>query len=218
MLGQPEFAINNEPRCPVVLLLDNSASMSGEPIEELNRGLITFKESLQQDTLASLRVDLSIVSFGGHVEHVQDFVTVDDYQPKPLGAKGLTPMGAAIEYGLDSIKNRKKTYDNNGIQYYRPWMILITDGAPTDSWENAGERIRQAEVNKDVIFFKVGVSGADMEILNKISFRPPAMLNGLDFSKFFVWLSTSMKTVSSTKPNSNEMVALTELGWSVVGV
>ena len=34
-----EFAENPEPRVPVVLLIDKSASMNGQPIEELNNGI-----------------------------------------------------------------------------------------------------------------------------------------------------------------------------------
>lgn len=34
-----EFADNPDPRLPCVLLLDTSSSMSGESIDELNRGL-----------------------------------------------------------------------------------------------------------------------------------------------------------------------------------
>jgi uncharacterized protein with von Willebrand factor type A (vWA) domain len=33
-----EFAENPEPRVPVVLLIDKSGSMNGQPIEELNNG------------------------------------------------------------------------------------------------------------------------------------------------------------------------------------
>ena len=39
---QALFADNPDPRCPVVLLLDTSASMLGEPIRELNQGVQTL--------------------------------------------------------------------------------------------------------------------------------------------------------------------------------
>ena len=47
-----EFAENPEPRCPCVLLLDTSASMTGTPIQALNDGLETFRDNLITDDLA----------------------------------------------------------------------------------------------------------------------------------------------------------------------
>ena len=70
-----DFATNQEPRCPVVLLLDNSGSMSGQPIQQLNQGVAVFKQSLDQDPLAKLRVEVGIISFGP-VTMCQDFVTI----------------------------------------------------------------------------------------------------------------------------------------------
>jgi hypothetical protein len=45
--GAAEFADNPEPRCPCLLLLDTSVSMRGRPIDELNAGLIAFKDDEQ---------------------------------------------------------------------------------------------------------------------------------------------------------------------------
>src|SRR5262249_54094019 len=59
-----EFADNPEPRCPCLLLLDNSGSMAGRPISELNAGLTLFKDELVGDALAAKRVEVGIVSFG----------------------------------------------------------------------------------------------------------------------------------------------------------
>src|SRR5512139_1796636 len=67
LLDQAEFADNPEPRCPVVLLLDTSGSMKGEPIQELNEGLRAFSDALKSDRLASLRVEVAVVAFGGKV-------------------------------------------------------------------------------------------------------------------------------------------------------
>lgn len=43
---------NPQPRCPCVLILDVSGSMSGRPIDELNQGLRTLQEEIQSDSLA----------------------------------------------------------------------------------------------------------------------------------------------------------------------
>lgn len=215
-VGLPEFIENPENRCPVILLLDTSRSMSGQPIQELNEGLKTFKDDLLRDTQASLSVEVAVIQFGKNVKLVQDFVTVDEFIPPVLYADGLTPMGQAIEYALDLLEQRKTTYKKNGIQYYRPWVFMVTDGAPTDSWKNASQRLQDAENTNKLLFFSVGVEGADMDTLRYINppSRPPVMLNGLDFSSLFIWLSSSMKRVSNGKVG--EVIVLPPVGWGQI--
>ena len=118
-VGLPEFVDNPEPRCPVILLCDTSGSMSGEPINNLSAGLAAFKDEVYRDEIASLRVEVALVTFGP-VKLAQDFVTIDNFTSPRLVADGVTPMGEAIEYSLDLLERRKETYKNNGIQYYRP--------------------------------------------------------------------------------------------------
>jgi uncharacterized protein YegL len=212
-----DFAINQEPRCPVVLLLDNSGSMSGQRIQQLNQGVAVFKQSVDQDALARQRVEVAIVSFGP-VRMRQDFVTIDQFVPPQLQAEDLTPMGEAINYALDSLENRKADYKNNGIQFYRPWVFLITDGSPTDTWQAAAQRVRQGENDKKFTFFAVGVQGADMGILSQIAppSRPPLLLNGLDFKSMFLWLSASMTAVSHSQPGATTMIQTAPVGWGQV--
>lgn len=105
-----EFAENPEPRCPCVLLLDTSGSMQGASIATLNQGLQTFRDDLARDALASLRVEVAIVTFDSTVTVVQDFVTADQFEPPTLTAQGLTYMGGAIHKALDMIQARKAQY------------------------------------------------------------------------------------------------------------
>ena len=76
---------------------------------------------------------------------MQDFVTIEQFTPPSLEADGLTPMGEAINFSIDLIEARKEIYKSHGIQYYRPWIFMITDGAPTDDWQAASERLHVRE-------------------------------------------------------------------------
>ena len=68
-----ELAQNPEPRCPCVLVLDCSASMAGQAIEELNRGVQTLVAELSKDRVASKRVEIAVVTFGKEVRLASDF-------------------------------------------------------------------------------------------------------------------------------------------------
>ncbi|MGH9935445.1 MAG: vWA domain-containing protein [Blastocatellia bacterium] len=219
----PEFVDNPEPRCPCVLLLDTSGSMNDakqvsqalspvqrilseppasrtvRPIDELNAGLLAFREELMVDELAVKRVEISLVTFGP-VKKLTDFQTPDLFRPPTLAAEGDTPIGLAIEKAVEIVRARKAAYRQNGVSYYRPWIFLISDGEPTDDWRRAAEVVRAGEQTRAFAFFAVGVEGANFDILNRIAVRQPLKLSGLRFREMFMWLSSSLGSVSRSSP------------------
>ncbi len=190
-----EFIDNPEPRCPCILLVDKSGSMAGHAIAQLNEGLITFKDELMADSMAVKRVEVSVISFGP-INVESDFQTPDIFQPPLLKASGGTPMGAAIERAVEVLNQRKSIYRQNGIAYYRPWIFLITDGAPTDNWQRATQLVHDGEASRAFVFFAVGTEDADFDTLKRISVRDTLKLRELRFRDLFSWLSNSLSSVS----------------------
>lgn len=213
------FASNPEPRVACIVVVDTSYSMSGRPIEEVAAGLGILKSELQADELSAKRAEVAIITFGGEVTVAHDFSTVDAFTPPSLTASGDTPMGAAITEAINLVTARKKVYRDNGIAYYRPWIFLITDGGPTDHWNDAAIRVQEGEKNSEFVFFSVGVDEADFSVLRSISRqREPLKLKGLRFRDLFQWLSKSLRSVSHSKMNTSAPIdnPMGPSGWAEV--
>ncbi len=210
--GSESFADNPEPRCPCVLLLDTSGSMGGMPIQQLNAGIEAFKQELMNDSLATKRVEIAVVTFGP-VQVESEFQTVSNFYPRTLEASGDTPMGAAIVKGIEMVSSRKQEYKNAGIGYFKPWIILITDGEPTDNYHTAAMQVKEGEAASNFAFFAIGVQSANFDTLGQISVRTPLKLKGLMFKEFFLWLSGSLKGASSKIPGS-KVNMLPPTGWA----
>lgn len=196
-----DMFLNTERRCPVVLLQDTSSSM--EPnIAKVNEGLQSLHADLLLDDLASQRVEIAVITFGP-VRMVQDFVTVDQWLPPRLHASGGTPMGEAMKFAIQQLRMRKRAYREAGIAYYRPWIWLVTDGAPTDRWQESLDDV-QAEIKSGGIeMFTIGTDNADLDVLRRVSNpRPPVMLREARYREMFVWLSQSLKPVSRANPHA----------------
>lgn len=209
-----EFADNPEPRCPVVLLLDNSGSMQGRKLDALNAGLRDFQTDLRGDPLAAARCEIAVISFGP-VRQVMDFTSAEHFVAPHLKAEGSTPMGEAITTGLELLRRRKELIRQGGVGLYRPWVFLITDGGPTDAWKTAAKEIQQGEASKAFAFFSVGVEDADFSMLQQLSTREPLKLSGVKFRELFQWLSASLKSVSQSTPGDS-VVLKSPAGWAEI--
>ncbi len=222
--NEVDFIDNPEPRCPCVLLVDTSSSMDGDAIEQLNAGIEQFCKDLNEDKLARKRVEVAVITFGHSVETVVNFTGVSSFVPPRFEAFGPTPMGEAVVKGIELLETRKTLYKNAGISFFRPWIFLLTDGAPTDyhtnHWQDAMDQVLDGELGKKFLFFGVAINDADKHKLNEVCppNRPCLKLRGLSFRELFSWLSSSLKSVSSSNPGMAALALPSPAGWAAIDV
>lgn len=156
-----------------------------------------------------------------------EFCPATQYHAPVLSAGGGISLNEAIEAGLDAIESRKTIYKSQGIDYYRPWLFVLTDGAPTDCYkENATmSRLRSAIENKKVVYMPMGIgANADIKKLQEYypdsaKAKPVLKADANNFKEAFVWLSTSIAQVSHSDPTIASEITLPELpGGITVGI
>lgn len=214
------FAENPDPRCPLVLVLDCSDSMTdprpGEdrsPLEALNGGLDRLVTSLHSDPLARKRAEVSFVAYGSEVAEPTEFVTVDDLVLPELSPMGVTSTGGALVAALDAIEERKAQYKAGGVQYYRPMVLWVSDGLQTDDVSEATRRIAEGTEKKKLTLFPVAVEGADLDAMSAIAGKQALKLSGLNFEELFLWVSASAASVSASQPG-DRVAAPSPEGWA----
>ena len=188
-------------RCPVILLLDTSKSMKGQPIKELEDGLCQLITEIQNDITASNSVELCIVTLDEHATVQLPFTPAMDLVPRKLGltAAGGTFTGKALDRAYEQLVARRKQYAENGIFSYAPWVILMSDGKPGDSWQGPAENLLALVKKLQMLYIGVAIGDkANTEIMKKMlpPTPGPLTLSHLQFKEFFRWLSDSLSAVS----------------------
>lgn len=212
-----DLIMNPTPRCPCVLVLDTSGSMDGSPLAALNEGVQLFLSEVKADEMAQYSVEVGVVTAGGVANTALPISPVRLLDGMPhLSASGTTPLGAAVEKGLTMLEERKNHYKQNGVPYYQPWMLIISDGAPTDSWQSVAAKTKNLAENRKLVVMSVGVDGADLTILSAFSNRDAKALGGLKFKELFQWLSASMSRVSASASTSAAIALPSTNGWDSI--
>lgn len=188
---------------PVILLLDVSGSMGGEKIRNLNDAVRDMLEVFRDTENSETEIWVAIITFGDQVKLHQKLVSAGQIQWQDLSAGGSTPLGVALQMAKAMIEDK----DIVPSRAYRPTVVLVSDGQPTDDWENPLKGfISDGRSGKcDRMAMAIGAQ-ADETVLGKFIEGTP---NGLfysenakqmrDFFKF-VTMSVTIRTKSQT-PN-----------------
>jgi uncharacterized protein YegL len=208
-------------RIPIILCLDCSPSMSGDPkygapastagapIKELNHGLRSFIQCIKNDLLTRYSAEIAIVGFSSIIEQLNDFCLVDNMEIPTLKLDlkyGGSSIGKAISKCLELLEDRKALYKIYGVDYYQPWLVLMTDGYPTDeSHLEVINKLHDLIDGKQISVFPIGIGeNADLKFLHELSpQRVPLRIKTMKFSDFFIWLGRSISRVSQSIPNDS---------------
>ena len=202
-------ATGSSRKVPICLVLDCSGSMRFPDgtrlpkIDELNLNIDAFLEYVRNDPKASKICDLCIITMGDAVRVISRYTTVDRIHFGHFSAGGGTPLGTAMATAVDLLTERRQFYRDNDIEHYKPILMVMTDGDPTDDITEISQRVSTMVANKEIKIFPVGVGlSFNQNTLAQFSplLRPKLIRNSEAFDKLFKLLSAS-----SSNPNDDSL-------------
>ena len=201
-------------KLPVCLILDTSGSMSERimssrgmvvKIDELNNNIDTLLQTIKNDANARIMSDICMIACGGEQPRViNGYTNVEKIQFNHVVPSGRTPLGASVEMALDLLSKRREYYRNNGIEHYKPILMIMSDGQPTEEdyvVYNAAQRCTNVVNNEGLKVLPIGIGeSARLDILDMFSPKVKAKcIDNMDvFVKLFEMLSRSMSQSDNT--------------------
>lgn len=208
----PNNYVATEPKSiPVILLLDTSTSMSGSKIDALNKSVKIMINEFKKAETKETFIKVAIITFGnGGVNLHTPLTEASNVDFEPLSVGGWTPMGTALKMAKDMIEDKGIISGRD----YRPAVILVSDGEPTDNWKGPmNEFINEGRSKKcDRMALAIG-DDANQDILNRFikgCENPLFFANDAkDIIKEFKKITMSI-TQRSTSVNKNKPINIQE--------
>ena len=164
MLSQRDGDVFKAIVMPVYFCVDVSSSMHGSKIEALNSAIRDMFEHFANEMYAGVEFVFCVITFGDRARIHLPISKVYDLKWKGMVANGVTATGAALKQVKKMIEDTQTT----PLKSYRPLIVLITDGAPTDSWEAPmDDFVKNGRSSKcDRMALAIGLH-ADKDVLNR---------------------------------------------------
>lgn len=220
-INDADLCTNPAERIPTCLCLDLSPSMEGNnALDELNDAVRKFYGEVQQHPMTKNAVEIAVVGFCQTAETIQDFgpvATATIPQLRILG--GGTSLGNGVSRSLDLLAARKAEYQKAGVSYNQPWLVIITDGQPTDqSHVPLASQISALVTSKRLTVFPILVGGhaseVDLALLSPL--RKPLRLRGLNFEGLFEFLGKSLAAVSASRSGAVKLDTSSMHSWAEI--
>ncbi|MBI4724741.1 MAG: VWA domain-containing protein [Rhodomicrobium sp.] len=180
----------------IVLLLDDSSSLAGEPAQILNKALrdmIAEMEIAAKGTKPYFKI--SIILFGSSSRIIAEAVSERDIDLDRVavfsGSSGSTNIGSALATAANLLeRNPGRATD------FRPFVFLFSDGLPDDAQEalTAAQRLKSLNIPAgSPTIVCIGLGDTDVHFMKSVASSPELFLRLSDpmfLTRFFPAIGT----------------------------
>ena len=162
-LNSQEFVDNNAKRIPVCIVVDCSGSMkeydntSKSRINRVNDGIDLFYDGVRKNPKTKRAVDVLIIQVGNNASVISEFTNTDINPPKLKYLTEKNNLTEGIKLALEKLDERKQIYKSANIDYYQPWLLVMSDGGLNREFSKYDFRLVQTEVRNREMDGKLSV-------------------------------------------------------------
>lgn len=184
-----------------IWIVDCSGSMKyNGKIQQINdaiRSSIPAMKNVAKDN-PNTKLLVRAVSFSNHANwHIGKPTEIENFQWNDLNADGLTAMGEALQLVANELSVEKLTQRG-----FPPVLVLVTDGVPTDEFEDGLKALFDTPWGKKAIKIAIAIGNdTEPEILRKFiddPTRTPLKAINAEMLVYFInWASTEVLKAAS---------------------
>ena len=212
-----EFTTQAARPLPVILLADVSGSMGVDgKIQALNHAVREMIEAFQDESDLRAEIHVSVIIFGGQSRVHLPLEPARSASWTDLGASGATPMGAAFDLVRQMVEDKAAVPG----RAYRPTIVLVSDGQPTDAWQEPLQALLGSERGGKAFRMALAIGAdADHAVLQAFLADPASRVYRADEARqirqFFQLVTMSVSARSrSANPNSTPPATPND-GWDL---
>jgi uncharacterized protein YegL len=199
-----DFTVSSARPLPVIVLADVSASMAAEgKIDALNLAMTEMLAAFAEEASDLADICVAVITIGGEASLHIPITPAREVKWSAMPAHGRTPLGAALDLVTNLVEDRQIL----SSRAYRPTLVLVSDGLPTDEWQSPLARQLAAERTKKAQRLALAIGAdADHDVLRAFLADPEGRVfqahEAREIRKFFRWVTMSVTSRSrSIRPN-----------------
>jgi uncharacterized protein YegL len=170
-------------------------------IEALNAAMKEMISTFAKESRLRAEIQVGLITFGGKAQMHLPLVEAQGVTGFPeFKADGVTPMGEAFDLARQLLEDK----DRIPSRAYRPVLILLSDGQPTDEWEAPFNALCNSERAQKATRLAMAIGpDADEAMLKDFANDTEAPIfkahNARDIHRFFRAVTMSITTRSTSQ-------------------
>lgn len=201
----------------ISISMDNSASMKGDKMDRLKQAVFAFNERLESEGLLD-RIEFSTTVFSGFNCVVAKPFEETVMAKEKFFAGGIPFLDLSITKSLEKLNDRTSELEKDGTPYYKPWLIVLSNGENFSDVSNSVEGIKKMASEGKLTYFPFALSDREFDssllLLRKL--KKFITIKDAMYDELFNWIFTiAKKRVETPVDQSFGIDANSYDGWTV---